>query len=64
MTFFVILYVGLSGGMRLQNGQPSILRAIVEDSTVYFLIILAAHLLSVQALSRTRVRSAVHQQSE
>ncbi|KAF9645636.1 hypothetical protein BDM02DRAFT_485251 [Thelephora ganbajun] len=54
MVFSVIVYVSLRTGLSLPGGQPSILRTIFEDSTVYFLVIFSSHLLSLIMLLVTR----------
>ncbi|KAF9645627.1 hypothetical protein BDM02DRAFT_3189531 [Thelephora ganbajun] len=54
MVFSVIVYVSLRTGLSLPGGQPSILRTIFEDSTVYFLVIFSSHLLSLIVLLATR----------
>ena len=54
---FVSFRTGLSFGTRtlLPGGRPSILRTILEDATVYFLVIFSSHLLSLVMLLVTRV---------
>jgi len=54
MMFAVIVFVSIRTGISLPGGQPSIFRTIVEDSTVYFLVIFSSHLLSLIMLLVTR----------
>jgi hypothetical protein len=58
MMFFVIVFVSIRTGISLPGGQPSILRTIVKDSTIYFLVIFSSHLLSLVMLLVTRVSTA------
>jgi len=48
MAFSVIVFVsfGFKAGLSSQGGRPSIIRTIVEDSTLYFLVIFSSHLVS------------------
>ena len=57
MMFSVIVYVSICNGISLPGGQPNLFRMIVEDSTVYFLVIFSSHLLSFIMLLVTRVSS-------
>lgn len=59
MIFSVIVFVSFKTGLSLQDGRPSILRTIVQDSTVYFLVIFSSHLVSLVTLLVTRVRSTI-----
>lgn len=59
MTFFVIAYFSFRAGMSLHNGQPSILRTIMEDSTVYFFVIFSAHLLSLITVAMIGASSTI-----
>jgi len=52
--FLVIVFTSIKTGISLPDGQPSIFRAIVKDSTVYFLVIFSSHLLSFIMLLATR----------
>jgi len=53
MAFSVVVFVnfgtGLSfeNGERLPRGRPGILRTILEDATIYFLVIFSSHLLAL-----------------
>ena len=58
MMFSVIVHVSISNGISLPGGQPSLFRTIVEDWTVYFLVMFSSHLLSLVMLLVTRVSSA------
>ena len=61
MAFSVVVFVsfgtGSSFGTRLSlpDGRPGILQAILEDATVYFLVIFGSHLLSLVVALVTRV---------
>jgi len=52
--FFVIVFTSIRTGISLPDGQPSIFRALVKDSTIYFLVIFSSHLLSFIMLLVTR----------
>ena len=58
MVVFVNFGTGLSfaNGERLPGGRPSILRTILEDATVYFLVIFGSHLVSLVGGLVARVR--------
>ena len=59
MTFSVITYFSLRAGIPLHNGQSSILRTIMEDSTAYFFVIFSAHLLSLVVMLITGASSTI-----
>ena len=59
MIFSVIVFVSFKTGLSLHDGRPTILRAILEDSTVYFLVIFSSHLVSLVVLLVTRVSLTV-----
>ena len=59
MTFSVIIFISLGIGLSLPDGRPSILRTILEDATVYFLVIFSSHFLTVIVASATRVNCVV-----
>jgi len=51
MAFSVVIFINFGTGLSfatgewLPGGQPSILRTILEDVTIYFLVIFSSHLL-------------------
>ena len=53
MAFSVVVFVGFGTGLSfatgesLPGGRPGILRTILEDATVYFLVIFSSHLVSL-----------------
>ena len=65
MAFSVVVFISsrspLSFGttLSLLDGRPSILKTILEDATVYFLVIFGAHLLSLVVALVTRVSSDI-----
>ena len=65
MAFSVVVFVSFGTwlsfgtGLVLPNGQPSILRTILEDATVYFLVIFSSHLLALAVASVTRVSLSI-----
>ena len=59
MMFSVIVLLSVEYGISLQGGRPSILRAVAEDATIYFLVIFSSHLLSLVMLLTTRVSYGV-----
>ena len=59
MIFSVIVFVSYRNGLSLHDGRPTILRMILEDSTVYFLVIFTSHLLSLVMLLVVRVSSTI-----
>ena len=59
MAFSVIAFISFGTGLSLPDGQPGILRTILEDATVYFLVIFSSHVLTVIVASTTRVSCAV-----
>jgi hypothetical protein len=59
MAFSVIAYSSLRNGLSLPDGQPNILRTIMEDSTVYFFVIFSAHLLSLVVMLITGASSTL-----
>jgi len=62
MAFSVVVFVNfgtglsLAAGEWLPGGRPSILRTILEDATVYFLVIFSSHLLALVVMLVARVR--------
>jgi len=59
MAFSVIVFISLGTGWSLPGGRPGILQTILEDATVYFLVIFSSHLLTVIVASATRVSHAL-----
>ena len=59
MAFSVIVFISVGTGLSLPDGRPGILRTILEDATVYFLVIFSSHLLTVVVASAARVSCAV-----
>jgi len=61
MAFSVVVFVNFGTGLsfgtgeRLPGGRPGILRTILEDATVYFLVIFGSHLVSLVVVFITRV---------
>jgi len=65
MAFSVVVFVsfgtGLSfgAGESLPGGRPGILQTILEDATIYFLVIFSSHLVTLVVALTTRVSSDV-----
>ena len=61
MAFSVDVFVNFGTGLSfaagewLPGGRPGILRKILEDATVYFLVIFSSHLLTLVVVLVTRV---------
>jgi len=61
MAFSVVILVGFgtrlsfANGESLPGGRPGILRTIVEDATVYFLVIFSSHFVSLVMVFVARV---------
>ena len=61
MAFSVVVFINFGSGLsfatgeRLPGGRPGILRTILEDATVYFLVIFSSHLLTLVVVLVTRV---------
>ena len=61
MAFSVVVFISFGTGLAfatgesLPNGRPGILRTILEDATVYFLVIFSSHLVSLVVVFATRV---------
>jgi len=61
MAFSVVVFVNFGTGLSfaagewLPGGRPGILRTILEDATVYFLVIFGFHLLTLIVVLVTRV---------
>ena len=61
MAFSVVVFVSFRTGLAfatgesLPGGRPGILRTILEDATVYFLVIFSSHLVSLVVVFATRV---------
>jgi len=52
MAFSVVVFVNFGTGLSFENGEwlpgrPGILRTILEDATIYFLVIFSSHLLAL-----------------
>jgi len=63
MVFSVVVFVNFGTGLSfatgewLPGGRPSLLRTILEDATVYFLLIFSSHLLAlVMLVARVRLK--------
>jgi len=65
MAFSVIIFVNFGTGLSfatgesLPGGRPGILQTILEDATVYFLVIFSSHLLTLVLVYVTRVSSII-----
>ena len=65
MAFSVVVFVSFGtgpsfgAGLSLPGGRPGILRTILEDATVYFLVIFSSHLLALVVALATRVSSNI-----
>jgi len=59
MAFSVVVFISFGAGLALPGGRSGILRTIVEDATVYFLVIFSSHLLTLVVGSAARVSSNV-----
>ena len=61
MAFSVVVFINFGTGLSfaagewLPGGRPGILRTILEDATVYFLVIFSSHLLTLVVVLVTRV---------
>jgi len=61
MAFSVVVFVNFGTGLSfatgewLPGGRPGILRTILEDATVYFLVIFSFHLLTLVVVLVTKV---------
>ena len=61
MAFSVVIFIGFGTGLSfgtgesLPGGRPGILRTILEDATVYFLVIFSSHFVSLVAVFVARV---------
>jgi len=61
MAFSVVIFVNFGTGLSfatgewLPGGRPGILRTILEDATVYFLVIFSSHSLALVVVLAARV---------
>jgi len=66
MAFSVVVFVSFGTGLSfasgkwLPGGRPGILRTILEDATVYFLVIFSSHLLALVVVLVAGVRLKIH----
>jgi len=66
MAFSVVVFVSFGTGLSFATGKwfpggrPGILRTILEDSTIYFLVIFSFHLLALVVVLVAKVRLKVH----
>ena len=65
MAFSVVVFVNFGTGLSfgpgesLPGGRPSILQTILEDATVYFLVIFSSHLVTLVVALTARVSSSI-----
>ena len=65
MAFSLVVFISFGtgpsfgAGLSLPDGQPGILRTILEDATVYFLVIFTSHLLVLVLALVLRVSSNI-----